>query len=62
MEDIDTYMINEKVCILRTSNLLPTMLFMQKWWWRLWELTPDNEWDIEYNVLTYYRPKQWKKS
>lgn len=58
MEEIETYMMTERACIIRTSNLLPTLLFMQRAWRRLWELTPDDEEWMEYNILTYYKPKQ----
>lgn len=47
----------ENTCIIRTADLLNTMLFMQEHWWRLRELTPDDEWEIEYNILTFYKPK-----
>ena len=50
----------ENTCIIRTSDLLNTMLFMQENWWKLWELTPDDQDWEEYNILTYYKPKKWK--
>lgn len=59
MEDIETCMTTDNVCIIRTSNLLPTLLFMQEVWWKLYELTPDDEDWVEYNILTYYKPKKW---
>lgn len=48
----------KNTCIIRTADLLNTMLFMQEHWWRLWELTPDDQDGIEYNILTYYKPKK----
>lgn len=60
IEDIETLAGNEKWNIIRTSKLLPTMLFMQRAWWRLYEINPDDEYDrllgrVEYNILTYYK-------
>lgn len=43
--------------VVRTADLLPTLLFMQSIGWRLWELLPDDEWEMEFNILTYYKPK-----
>lgn len=60
MEDIETYMMTEKLCIIRTSNLLPTLQFMQDGWWKLYDLQADDEWEMEFNILTYYKPK-WQK-
>jgi hypothetical protein len=28
--------------------------------WRLWEMLPDDEDNMEYNILTLYKPKQWR--
>ena len=61
MEEIETYMMTERACIIRTSNLLPTLQFMQECWRRLWELLPDDEWEFEFNILTFYKLKSWKK-
>lgn len=53
IDDIEILAMQEKWCMVRTLNLLPTLLFMQSAWRRLWELQADNEADI----LTYYKPK-----
>jgi hypothetical protein len=45
-------------CIVRTRKLMPTLWFMQDAWRKIWELTPDDEDWIEYEILTYYKPKQ----
>ena len=50
----------DNTCMIRTADLLPTLLFMQECWWRLYELLPDDEWEMEFNILTYYKPK-WQK-
>lgn len=44
--------------IVRTADLLHTLQYMQKCWRKLQELTPDDEEWTEYNILTYYKPKQ----
>lgn len=49
-------------CIIRTYKLLETLMFMQENNWKLYDLLPDDEWDMEYNILTMYKPKQPKKS
>lgn len=46
-------------CLIRTYKLLPTLMFMQEHKWRLWDLQPDDEWDFEYNILTFYKTKEW---
>jgi hypothetical protein len=28
--------------------------------WRLWELLPDDEWEFEFNILTFYKQKHEK--
>lgn len=43
--------------IVRTADLLPTLIFMQECWWRLYELLPDDEWEFEFNILTFYKQK-----
>ena len=40
-------------CIIRTSDLLHTLQYMQKCWRKLQELIPDDEDWIEYNILVY---------
>lgn len=57
MEEIDILSTTERTCTIRTSNLLPTLLFMQRAWWRLYELLPDDEDWIEFNILTFYKKK-----
>lgn len=47
----------DNTMIIRTADLLPTLIFMQWCWWRLYELLPDDEWEMEFNILTYYKPK-----
>lgn len=44
--------------VIRTADLLPTLLHLQMCGWKLWELLPDDEWEFEYNVLTFYKPKK----
>lgn len=44
--------------VIRTADLLPTLLYLQMCGWRLWELLPDDECEFEYNVLTFYKPKK----
>lgn len=56
IDDIEVLSMQEKRCMVRTFKLLPTLLFMQSTWWRLWELQPDDEADI----LIYYKPKPFK--
>ena len=57
MEEIDILSTTERTCTVRTSNLLPTLLFMQRAWWKLYELIPDDEWEFEFNILTFYKKK-----
>ena len=49
--------------IIRTGKLMPTLWFMQDAGWKIWELTPDDEYiswvKFERNILTYYKPKSW---
>ena len=45
--------------VIRTMDLLPTLLHLQKCWWKLWDLLPDDEEWIERNILTFYKPKSW---
>jgi hypothetical protein len=46
----------EKWCMIRTEKLLPTLQFMQKIWWRILELIPDDR-EVEWEILIYYKPK-----
>lgn len=62
IEDIEILTQTKDLCVVRTGKLMPTLFFMQETWWRIWELTPDDEDWIEYNILTYYKPKKWKSS
>lgn len=45
--------------VIRTADLLPTLMHLQKCWWKLWDLLPDDEWEFEFNILTFYKPKKW---
>ena len=47
--------------VIRTADLLPTLLHLQQCGWKLWELMPDDEWEFEFNILTFYKPKPWKQ-
>lgn len=63
MRDFSRDKVEKLICtkdtlVVRTSDLLPTLLFMQECWRKLQELTPDDEEWTEYNILTYYKPKQ----
>lgn len=58
--DIDPIVMNKDWCIIRTSKLIPTLWLMQEAKWKIWSLEPDDENGIEYNLLTFYKPK-WKK-
>lgn len=42
-------------CVIRTSDLLPTLIHMQKYWRKLWDLIPDDKEWIEWNILTFYK-------
>ena len=61
MEDADTLFMDSKLCVMRTSMLLPALIYMQEREWRLRELQADDENGTEYNILTFYKPKTWKK-
>ena len=43
--------------VIRTADLLPTLLYLQQCGWKLWELIPDDEWEFEFNILTFYKKK-----
>jgi hypothetical protein len=45
--------------VIRTADLLPTLLHLQKCWRKLWDLLPDDEEWIEREILTFYKPKSW---
>lgn len=66
IEDIEPLAMQKNWCIIRTRALMPTLRFMQDAWWKIWELTPDDEYiswvKFETNILTYYKPTPWKKS
>lgn len=55
MEDMEILCHTDDLFIVRTSNLLPTLMFVQECGWKLRELIPDDEWSTEYNVLVYKR-------
>ena len=64
IEDLEVLAQQENFCIVRTRKLMPTLFFMQRAWWKIWSLEPDDEYDkygirYEYNILTYYKPKKW---
>ena len=58
MEDMQTLTSHSNLFVVRTAKLLPTLQFMQENWRKLWELIPDDENGVEYNILTYYKPKK----
>lgn len=64
IEDIEPLAMQQNWCIVRTRCLMPTLWFMQDAGWKLWDLVPDDEYisgvKFECNILTYYKPKQWK--
>ena len=60
LDDIEMIVSLSNLCVVRTYKLLPTLQFMQRLGWRLYEIQADDEWDIECNLLTYYKPK-WQK-
>ena len=43
--------------VIRTADLLPTLLHLQQCGWKLLELIPDDEWEFEFNILTFYKKK-----
>ena len=64
LEDIETLAMQKNWCMIRTIKLMPTLWFMQDAWRKIWELTPDDEYDkygirYKYNILTFYKPKEW---
>ena len=58
LQDIETLAMQKTWCVVRTSNLLPTLFFMQSAWWKIWSIDPDDQDGIEYNILTYHKPKK----
>lgn len=66
IEDIEPLAMQETWCIVRTGKLRPTLWFMQRAWWKIWSMESDDEYiswvKFEKNILTYYKPKPWKKS
>lgn len=61
IEDIEVLVSNQNRCIIRTWKLMPTLRFMQDAWWKIYELTPDDEYiswiKMTRDILTYYKPK-----
>lgn len=57
LEDIEMLTSLSNVCVVRTPKLIETLRFMQNCWWKIYELQPDDEWETEYNILTFYKPK-----
>ena len=43
IDDIEVLSQQENRCMVRTEKLLPTLKFMQKVGWKIWELIPDDE-------------------
>ena len=43
IDDIEVLSQQENWCMVRTEKLLPTLNFMQKAGWKIWELIPDDE-------------------
>ena len=41
-EDMEILARQERMCIVRTPKLLPTLKFMQDSGWKIWELLPDD--------------------
>ena len=62
MDMVEVMSQTKNMLILRTSDLLPTLKFMQQCWRSLRELLPDDENGTEYNLLTFYKKKPWKKT
>ena len=56
IEDIEALATEENRCIIRTWKLMPTLWFMQRAWWRLYEMHSDDK-DKEAEILIYYKPK-----
>ena len=59
LQDIETLALQKNFCIVRTWKLMPTLWFMQDAGWRIWSLEPDDEWEFEFNILTFYKPKSF---
>lgn len=60
MEDLEILTSHSNLMVIRTSNLLPTLTFMQQAGWHLQELIPDDELNEcgdtkEFNILSYYK-------
>lgn len=60
LEDLQILTSHSNLIVIRTNKLLPALKFMQEIGWKLRELIPDDEWEMEFNILTYYKPK-WQK-
>jgi hypothetical protein len=58
LDMIDVLEESNNTLVVRTADLLPTLLHLQMCGWRLWEMLPDDEDNMEYNILTLYKPKQ----
>ena len=56
MDNVEFLEQTQDSCIIRTSDLLPTIQFMKRCWRRLQELIPDDEDWVEYNILVYKKP------
>lgn len=56
IDDIEVLSQQNNLCMVRTEKLLPTLFFMQRAWWRLYEMHWDDK-DTEAEILIYYKPK-----
>ena len=43
IEDIEPLAMQENWCMIRTSKLMPTLFFMQRAGWKIWEIISDDE-------------------
>lgn len=57
-EKVEKLVVTKDTLVVRTAELLPTLQYMQECWRKLQGLIPDDEEWTEYNILTYYKPKQ----
>jgi hypothetical protein len=61
LEDIEVLAMQENRCMIRTGKLMPTLWFMQDAGWKIYEITPDDEYVVGMrfvrDILTYYKPK-----
>lgn len=55
MEDMEILCQTNDTFIVRTSNFLPTLMFVQECGWKLSELIPDDSDLQEFNILVYHK-------